>query len=104
VAGETITPPLGTVAPKKQKEEEEEEDMESSTEEQRNREETYNLYSPCYFFEQVIKAFLKCLGQDSTTTEDPPLHAERETKATVNLSLSLSLYTHKVKEITEIKV
>ncbi|XP_062147982.1 uncharacterized protein LOC133856939 [Alnus glutinosa] len=56
--------------------------MESSTEEQRNREETYNLYSPCYFFEQVIKAFLKCLGQDSTTTEDPPLHAERETKAT----------------------
>ena len=81
--------------------EEEQEDMETSTEEQRNREEVYHLYSPCYFFEQVTKAFLKCLGHDSShsTTEqeaqDPPSHAERDMKINVNLSLSLSLtHTH----------
>ena len=83
--------------------EEEQQDMETSTEEQRNREEAYHLYSPRYFFEQVIKAFLKCLGHDSShpTTEqeaqDPPSHAERDMKINVNLSLSLSLsltHTH----------
>ena len=79
--------------------EEEQQDMETSTEEQRNREEAYHLYSPRYFFEQVIKAFLKCLGHDSShsTTEqeaqDPPSHAERDMKINVNLSLSLS-HTH----------
>ncbi|KAG7987372.1 hypothetical protein I3843_03G131000 [Carya illinoinensis] len=58
--------------------------MGTSTEEQRNRSQTYGLFcSPCYFFDQVIKSFLKCLGHDSTTeqvpqSQHPPLHAERE--------------------------
>jgi hypothetical protein len=66
--------------------------METSREEQRNREETYNMNSPCYFFEQVFKSFLKCLGHDDSTTEqplqDPPSHAEGEIKSSVNLFLS----------------
>ena len=68
--------------------------------EQRNREEWYNLYSPCYFCEQIIAACLKCLGYDDSTAQNahhhpPPSHAERVIKFTVNLSLSLSLsHTH----------
>ncbi|KAM4117411.1 hypothetical protein ACB094_02G122600 [Castanea mollissima] len=72
--------------------EEEQQDMETSKEEQINREEAYHFYSPCYFFEPVIKAFLKCLGHDSSpsTTEqqaqDPPSHAESEMKINEELA------------------
>ncbi|KAF5480757.1 hypothetical protein F2P56_001474 [Juglans regia] len=70
--------------------------METSTDEQRNRsEETSGLYySPCYFFDQVIKSFLKCLGHDSTTeqpqpqSQHPPLHAEREMKFTEEFAVN----------------
>ncbi|KAE7998179.1 hypothetical protein FH972_002748 [Carpinus fangiana] len=64
--------------------------------EQRNREEWYNLYSPCYICEQLIAACLKCLGYDDSTAQNahhhpPPSHAERGDEFVVSTATRSSM-------------
>lgn len=56
---------------------------------QRERETAWDLYSPCHILEQVVKAFSKCLGLDSTTerAEDPPESDGEEVTCTTSRAM-----------------